>query len=74
MHLHTAEIQSDEVIVIFNREDQDYSENVLEVLRQAQERGCTVVPVALFEYTRSPVSLYPHLQSFEVVDQLRQRD
>lgn len=73
MHLHTATLQSDEVVVIFNREDQDYSENVLGVIRQALEVGCALVPVALFEHTRYPVSLCSHLQSFEVVDQLRQR-
>lgn len=73
MHLHNTEINADEVVVIFNRGDQEYSENVLGVLRQALERKCTVVPVALFEYTRTPVSLCSHLQSFEVVDQLRQR-
>ncbi|MGG3882423.1 TIR domain-containing protein [Brevibacillus panacihumi] len=73
MHLHTATLQSDELVVIFNREDQDYSENVLGVIRQALELGCTLVPVALFEHTRNPASLCSHLQSFEVVDQLRQR-
>lgn len=73
MHLHTATLLREEVVIIFNREDQDYSENILNVIRQALEIGCTIVPVALFEYTRSPVILCSKLQSFDVVDQLRQR-
>ncbi len=73
MSLHTTELQADSVVVIFNRGDQEYSENVLSVLRQALEFSCRVIPVALFEHTRMPASLCSNIQSFEVVDQLRQR-
>lgn len=73
MHLHTVSLQSDDMIVIFNNDNEEYSENVLALLRQALELKCVVVPVSLYNETRTPAKLISHLQSFEVVDQLRQR-
>ncbi|MCP1186038.1 TIR domain-containing protein [Paenibacillus sp. 1781tsa1] len=73
MHLHSVSIQSDEVLIIFNKQTEDYSQNVLYVLRQALETNCTIIPVSLYQQTRSPADMIGHIQSFDVVDQLRQR-
>ncbi|WP_342417578.1 TIR domain-containing protein [Paenibacillus sp. FSL R10-2782] len=73
MHLHSTSLQSDEVLVIFNKQDQEYSENILLLLRHALEKDCVVIPVSLYEQSRTPATLISHIQSFEVVDQLRQR-
>lgn len=73
MHLHSVTILSGEVIVIFNNQDQDYSENVILLLKHALEIDCTIIPVSLDKNTRTPAELISHIQSFEVVDQLRQR-
>ncbi|GIP12434.1 hypothetical protein J1TS5_46040 [Paenibacillus macerans] len=73
MHLHEVSLQSDDVLIIFNNQGQEYSENILLLLSNALEIGCEIIAVSLYEQTRTPASLISHLQSFEVVDQLRQR-
>ncbi|MBY0010811.1 SLOG domain-containing protein [Paenibacillus typhae] len=73
MHLHSASIQPEEVLVIFNNKDNNYSENILAFLRQAIDKVCFIIPVALYKELRYPADIISHLQSFEVVDQLRQR-
>jgi hypothetical protein len=73
MNLLDLSLYSDDLIVIFNKDDQDYSENILEILRQAIDLKCDVISVALYESNRTPAAVISHVQSFEVVDQLRQR-
>ncbi|OXL85838.1 hypothetical protein BCV73_24240 [Paenibacillus sp. SSG-1] len=73
MHLHEISLQTDDVLVIFNNQSQEYSENILLLLNCALEIGCQIIPISLYEPTRTPASVISHIQSFEVVDQLRQR-
>lgn len=73
MHLHSTSLQSDEVLVIFNKQNDEYSENVLQLLRHALLMNCVVIPVSLYKESRTPAPIISLIQSFEVVDQLRQR-
>lgn len=72
-HFQTTTLQSDDVIVIFNKENEEYSENILILLGEALDLGCFVVPVSVYENTRSPASIISRFQNFDVVEQLRQR-
>lgn len=61
-------------VILFSPSDQAVSQRVSGFLQRAVNAGAVVLPVALDESCRQPPEAVSQHQSFDVVDQLRQRD
>ncbi|MBC7838408.1 MAG: TIR domain-containing protein [Nitrospiraceae bacterium] len=71
--LLATEPNAGDVIIIFNREDQDYQERFIQFLKKAARSGAKILPVAISAAARRPPEVSAMSQSFDVTEQLRQR-
>ena len=62
-----------DVIVLFNREDADYLAELTQFLQRVERAGVKILTVAMSAASRRPPAAAGASQSFDVVDQLRQR-
>lgn len=71
--MFTSRPQHSDVVLLFNRTDQNYSQAINAFLSRATDVGCEIFPVAIGDAHRSPPTLVARAQSFDVAEQLRQR-
>lgn len=69
----SIEVVPEDVVIFFNRNDQDYNSNFLVFLTVALENRVNFFPIALSKDHRMPPTLSGKAQSFDVIDSLRQR-
>jgi hypothetical protein len=62
-----------DAIVFFNRADGTYPQAVLDFLHEAKDHKAEICPIALTKNHRSPATVVSNSQSFDVVEELRQR-
>lgn len=65
--------QHSDVILLFNRTDQNYAEVINIFLSRAVDTGCKILPIGIGSAHRSPPTVVAQSQSFDVTEQLRQR-
>lgn len=63
----------DEVVVVFNRMDQNYERTVTRLLDLAEHNGAVVFPIALDRDSRVPPTGVRLRQSYDITEQLRER-
>lgn len=63
-----------DAVVFFNRADQDYAAPLVKFLTASAGAGAELFPVALDERMRVPPATAAKRQSFDIKEQLRQRD
>jgi hypothetical protein len=68
-----TEPDAGDVVVFFNRPDTAYESQVLKFLEKTKRAGAEILPVAATKEERQPPALVEDRQSFDVVEQLRQR-
>ena len=71
--VRAAEPDRGDAIVIFNRADQQYDETIDQFLEKALVSGASIFPVACDKAHRHPPQLIENRQSFDIVENLRQR-
>ncbi|MEG9437833.1 TIR domain-containing protein [Edaphobacter sp. HDX4] len=71
--LLVTEPDAGDAVVIFNREDADYLGPVTQFLQKSVRQGVKVLPVAISAEARRPPAAAGTAQSFDLVEQLRQR-
>jgi hypothetical protein len=71
--MFSATPTADDVLLLFNRADQNYSNTVVSFFERVLREGCTIFPVAMTEDHRDPPFLLSDYQSYDVPEQLRQR-
>lgn len=71
--IHAAEPKAGDAVVIFNREDQGYSQVVNQFVRRSRREGACILPVAMTLNARRPIEEAGAAQSFDFAEQLRQR-
>lgn len=71
--LLASEPQAGDAVIVFNREDANYSEPVAQFLRRTAAAGAKILPVASSIASRRPPDTAGTSQSFDLHDQLRQR-
>lgn len=74
MAMQTLRPNSDDVLVFFNRPDQNYPDYFIDFIHYTSASGCAVFPVAVSEAHRVPPEIVSNHQSFNVQEQLRQRN
>ena len=62
-----------DAVVLFNREDADYLDRVIQFLQMSAREGAKVLPVAISVKARRPPAASGVAQSFDLPEQLRQR-
>ncbi|MBC9786094.1 TIR domain-containing protein [Heliobacterium chlorum] len=71
--LKSVQFTDNDVLIIFNRPDNNYDSLITEVLTRGINTNTEVIPVALDRDTRTPHTLISTRQSFDVVDQINLR-
>jgi hypothetical protein len=71
--MSSAEITRDDLIIFFNRSDQSYNTSLLHLLTEAKRNKADIIPIALSKDSRKPPEIVEKFQSFDIVEQLRQR-
>ncbi|SDD70162.1 TIR domain-containing protein [Sporomusa acidovorans] len=71
--LKSSSPTSGDAIIFFNRDDQNYSKLLIELLSEAKEIRCEIIPVAINEKTRIPPTIIQDCQSFDVYEYLANR-
>ena len=71
--VRVAEPDRGDAIVIFNRADQHYDETIGQFLEKSFGLGASIFPVACDKTHRHPPQLIAKRQSFDIVENLRQR-
>jgi hypothetical protein len=71
--LRATEPDRGDAVILFNRPDQNYEAPVVEFLEKALASGATLFPVATDKPERHPPQLIEKRQSFDIVENLRQR-
>ncbi len=64
---------STDAVIFFNRPDPAYEEHFLRFLRRAAQAGASILPVAATRLERQPPADFVNRQSFDLVEQLRER-
>jgi len=79
MVLSSAKPTKEDIIVFFNRDDQNYSKPFITLLqglpevKNKTEISRDVIPIALSKEMRFPPKIVESVQSFDVIDELRRR-
>ncbi len=69
----SIDIVPDDFVVFFNKTEQDYNSNFLIFLNDAVTNKAVFFPIAISKNHRVPPALCSKVQSFDVIDALRQR-
>lgn len=69
----SLEIGREDSIVFFNREDQVYNDSFKKLLNKVLKVGSFIFPIAMTKENRRPPELVSISQSFDIIEELRQR-
>jgi hypothetical protein len=73
LHQSVAQITDKDTIIFFNRQDNNYTDAFVALLREAVHVGTKFYPIAITAAHRVPPSCIPNPQSFDVKDALERR-
>jgi hypothetical protein len=71
--MQLAQPDNADAVVFFNRPDESYDRSFVRFLEKAKEARAAILPVAATKEQRQPPAVVQDKQSFDVVEQLRQR-
>jgi hypothetical protein len=71
--LKSSTPKHEDAIVVFNRGDQNYGENLTVLLAKAKEAQCEIVAVAISKEMRTPPTIIREYQSFDIHEYLENR-
>jgi MTH538 TIR-like domain (DUF1863). len=69
----SADVNKGDSIVFFNRSDQNYKDSFIKLLGKTLKAQCLIYPIALTIDHRKPPVTVEMSQSFDIVEELRQR-
>jgi hypothetical protein len=73
LHQSVAQLTDKDTIIFFNRQDNNYTDAFVALLREAVHVGTKFYPIAITAAHRVPPSCIPNPQSFDVKDALERR-
>lgn len=71
--IQSVQLTPSDVVILFNRIDNNYSTIIIDFLREAVEDHVKVLPIAITRDNRIPPNCVSQAQSFDVFEHLRQR-
>lgn len=69
----SIELGREDSVIFFNRMDQLYKDSFLKLLNNVLKAGSLIIPIAMTKKHRRPPELVCESQSFDIVEELRQR-
>ncbi|OPG15222.1 hypothetical protein B2M26_12990 [Ferroacidibacillus organovorans] len=71
--METVRTTNEDVLIFFNRSDQNYPEHFIDFIQNVSLTGCNLFPVAVTESHRLPPKVAGSRQSYDIQEQLQQR-
>lgn len=72
--LSSVQFKQDDVIVFFNRSDQNYDQNFISLIQEAKDVQALAIPVSINRDSRTPPEILSKIQSYDFIEELRRRN